>query len=224
MKMCRALRSIAALTLLAFFQPFADAQTLSDSAASQTHTEATAAQGSGHLFSWRSASLDLDLDYHRPSEHEKVRNYAFDSFGPYAFLGSALSAGFAQAQTASHAQTSGIPPDWGQGGDSYGARFGSEFGINLITQTTRYSLAEAFRQDTVFYRCKCTGFVPRLKHALISTVTVRKGEDGIVYFLFRRWSLRMPARKRPRHFGIQDVTTPWTVFGWETTICWRKPA
>jgi hypothetical protein len=184
MKMCRALCSISALTLLAISQPFANAQALSDSTTSQTQTEATTAQGSGHLFSSRSASLDLDLDYHRPSEREKVRNYAFDSFGPYAFLGSALSAGFAQAQTASHAQTSGIPPDWGQGWDSYGARFGSDFGINLITQTTRYSLAEAFRQDTIFYRCKCTGFVPRLKHALISTITARKGEDGHRVFSF----------------------------------------
>jgi hypothetical protein len=122
--------------------------------------------------------LDLDLNYHRPSEREKVRNYAFDSFGPYAFIGPAFSAGLSQAQTASHAQNAGVPPDWGQGWDSYGARFGSDFGINLITQTTRYSLAEAFRQDTIFYRCECTGFVPRLKHALISTVTARKGEDG----------------------------------------------
>jgi hypothetical protein len=122
--------------------------------------------------------MDLDLKYHRPSERDKLRNYVFDSFGPYAFLGSAFSAGIAQGDTSSNAQNAGIPPDWGQGWNSYGARFGSDFGINLVTQTARYSLAEAFRQDTIFYRCACTGFLPRLKHALISTVTARKGDDG----------------------------------------------
>jgi hypothetical protein len=161
------------------FPAVGKAQALSDSSApSQSQTEAVTTPRRALPFSSRLASLDLDLNYHHPSEREKVRNYAFDSFGPYAFMGSAFSAGLSQVQTASQAQNAGIPPDWGQGWDSYGARFGSDFGINLITQTTRYSLAEAFRQDTIFYRCECTGFVPRLKHALISTVMARKGEDG----------------------------------------------
>ena len=179
MKMCRALCSTAALTLLAVSPPLVKAQALSNSSTPiQSQTETPTTQRSARAFSSRLANIDLDLNYHRPSEREKVRNYAFDSFGPYAFMGSAFSAGLSQAQTASHAQNAGIPPDWGQGWDSYGARFGSDFGINLITQTTRYSLAEAFRQDTIFYRCECTGFVHRLKHALISTVLARKGEDG----------------------------------------------
>src|ERR1700678_1380846 len=186
MNICRALCcSIATLTLLATPEPLALAQALSDSSTpSQSQTEAATAQGSTLPLPSRRASMDVDLKYHRPSEHEKVRNYAFDSFGPYAFMGAALSAGIAQGETASHAQNAGIPPDWGQGWDSYGARFGNAFGINLITQTTRYSLAEAFRQDTIFYRCECIGFLPRLKHALISTVTARKGEDGHRVFSF----------------------------------------
>jgi hypothetical protein len=179
MKMCRALCSIAALTLLAISQPLAKAQALSDSSTpSQSQPPTATPERSALPSPSKPMRMDLELEYHRPSEREKVRNYAFDSFGPYAFLGSALGAGIAQGETASHASNAGIPPDWGQGWDSYGARFGSNFGINLITQTTRYSLAEAFRQDTIFYRCECTGFVPRLKHALISTVTARKGEDG----------------------------------------------
>ena len=179
MQIRRALSSIAALTLLVVSQPLANAQALSDSStSSQNRFESATPERSALLFPSKPVNMDPDLKYHRPSEHDKLRNYAFDSFGPYAFLGSALSAGIAQGETASHAQNAGIPPDWGQGWDSYGARFGSNFGINLITQTTRYSLAEAFRQDTIFYRCECTGFLPRLKHALISTVTARKGEDG----------------------------------------------
>ena len=175
----RALCSIAALTLLAVSQPLARAQASSDSGTlSQNRFEAATPERTALPFPSKPEIMDLDLKYHRPSERDKLRNYVFDSFGPYAFLGSAFSAGIAQGDTSSNAQNAGIPPDWGQGWNSYGARFGSDFGINLVTQTARYSLAEAFRQDTIFYRCACTGFLPRLKHALISTVTARKGDDG----------------------------------------------
>jgi hypothetical protein len=176
MKIRRALCSMAALAVLAVSQPSANAQASSDSIKSSDSSSSS--KNLSEAATSKPANPDLDLTYRRPSEHDKLRNYAFDSFGPYAFLGAALSAGISQGETASHAHNAGIPPDWGQGWDSYGARVGSEFGINLVTQTTRYSLAEAFRQDTIFYRCECTGFLPRLKHALISTVTARKGDDG----------------------------------------------
>jgi len=191
MKMCRAVLLIVALMFAAVFQPFAKAQSSSDSATptqtqtpTQSPTPTPAPQQPAPLSSSRSATMHLDLGYHRPTEREKLKTYAFDTFGPYAFLGSAFSAGIAQYETADKAHNAGIPPDWGQGWDSYGARFGSNFGINLITQTARYSMAEAFREDTIFYRCDCTGFFPRLKHALISTVTARRGDDGHRVFSF----------------------------------------
>ena len=61
---------------------------------------------------------------------------------------------------------------------AYGERVGSVFGIALVTTTTRYALAEAFREDTLYYRCECDGFLRRLDHALISTVTARGGDNG----------------------------------------------
>jgi len=108
--------------------------------------------------------------YRRPTEKEKLRSWAFVSFGPYAFVGSVAAAGVQQADDAA--------PEWGQGWDAYGVRVANNFGINLVTQTTRYGLAEVFHEDTLFYRCECDGFVPRLKHALISTITARHGDDG----------------------------------------------
>ena len=68
---------------------------------------------------------------------------------------------------------------------AYGERVGSVFGIALVTTTTRYALAEAFREDTLYYRCECDGFVRRMDHALISTVTARVGDDGHRRFSFR---------------------------------------
>ena len=70
------------------------------------------------------------------------------------------------------------PPEWGQGAEGFGKRFGSNFGIAAIGTTTRYGLAEAFREDTLYYRCECRGPFPRLRHAVVSSLTGRRGQDG----------------------------------------------
>jgi hypothetical protein len=112
----------------------------------------------------------LNLAYTRPTEKTKLRNYFFDAFGPYAILGSAVTGGINQADK--------TPPEWGQGAKAYGDRVGSDFGIALVTTTTRYALAKVFREDTLYYRCECKGVFRRLGHAVISTVTARYGDDG----------------------------------------------
>ena len=111
-----------------------------------------------------------DLTYVRPSEKTKFHNYIFDMIGPYPILGAALSAGINQADN--------TPPEWGQGAEAYGKRFGSNFGIAAVSTTTRYTLAELFGEDTLYYRCECKGFFPRLSHAMISTLVTRRGDDG----------------------------------------------
>jgi hypothetical protein len=128
-----------------------------------------------------SSSIDTlqpqpDLTYRRPTEKTKLRNYFFDTFGPYPFLGAVVSGAINQADR--------TPPEWGQGFGAYGERVGSDFGIAMVTTTTRYSLAKAFHEDTVYYRCECKGVVQRLGHALISTVTGRHGDDGDRRFSF----------------------------------------
>lgn len=121
--------------------------------------------------------------YHRPSEREKLRNFAFDAFGPYPFIVAAVGGAYLQAYpspTALHAR--GTPPEWGQGAQGYGERVGSTYGIELVSTTTRYVLGEALREDTLYYRCACSGFFPRLGHAIFSTVLARRGEDGHYFF------------------------------------------
>src|ERR1022692_3412337 len=117
-----------------------------------------------------------DPTYMRPTEKTKIQNYLFDAFGPYPASGSAFAAGISQAYN--------TPPEWRQGAEGYGKRFGSDFGIAAITTTMRYGLAEAFREDTLYYRCQCKGVFPRLRHALISTLTARRGQDGHSVFSF----------------------------------------
>src|SRR5580693_1263167 len=146
--------------------PLAKAQTLVDPEDSSTTVAGSA-----------SATHPLpDLTYMRPTQKTKLRNYVFDAFGPYPIVGAAFAAGISQAEN--------TPPEWKQGAESYAKRFGSDFGIAAVSTTTRYGLAQAFKEDTLYYRCECKGVFPRLKHAVISTLTARRGEDGHSVFSF----------------------------------------
>src|SRR5579863_3673718 len=117
-----------------------------------------------------------DLTYMRPTQKTKLHNYAFDAFGPYPIVGAAFAAGINQEQN--------TPPEWKQGAEGYGKRYASDFGVAAITTTTRYALAQAFREDTLYYRCECKGVFPRLGHAVISALTARRGADGHRVFSF----------------------------------------
>jgi hypothetical protein len=121
-------------------------------------------------------SATPDLVYTRPTQAIKLHNYLFDAFGPYPIIGAAGAAGINQAYN--------TPPEWKQGVEGYSRRFGSDFGIAAISTTARYGLAQAFRQDTLYYRCQCKGVLPRLGHAVISTLTARQGNDGHRVFSF----------------------------------------
>jgi hypothetical protein len=112
----------------------------------------------------------LDLNYVRPTQRTKVINYGFDAFGPYPIVGAAFGAGINQANI--------TPPEWNQGAESYAKRFGSNYGIAIVATTTRYGLSEAFKEDAMYYRCECRGILPRVRHAIVSTLTARRGENG----------------------------------------------
>ncbi|MGA8224561.1 MAG: hypothetical protein WB780_23150 [Candidatus Acidiferrales bacterium] len=118
----------------------------------------------------------MSSTYSRPTEKTKLDNYLFDSFGPYPIVGAALVAGIQQATNS--------PPEWKQGASAYGQRVGSDFGVALVTTSTRYGLAEVLREDTLYYRCECKGAWPRLRHAMISTFTARRGDEGHRVFSF----------------------------------------
>lgn len=160
MKPCRTMLLLVAVPVLSLL---AKAQTLTDSGDS-----------AGAVVS--ATSAPPDLIYSRPTQRTKLRNYVFDAFGPYPFAGAALAAAIGQA--------SDKPPAWKQGTKGYSKRFGSAFGIAAVSTTTRYGLAQAFKEDTLYYRCECKGVFPRLHHAVISTLTARRGEDGHRVFSF----------------------------------------
>jgi hypothetical protein len=111
-----------------------------------------------------------DQVYVRPTEKTEATNYLFDAFGPYPVVGAAVTAGINQF--------SNSPPEWGQGAAGYFSRVGSNYGIAAAAITARYGLAQALREDTLYYRCECTGVWPRARYAALSTFTARRGRDG----------------------------------------------
>ena len=156
-------QSASGFSGVSFSSPFAPATQSSTPANSTTQSSTTT----------QTAHVQPGLtyaEYHKPTHHQKFTNYLFDAFGPYSIVGSIGAGTIHQATNA--------PPDWGQGWQAWGARVGSSYGVSVVTQTTRYALSEVLREDTIYYRCECTGIWPRAKHAIISTVTARKGEDG----------------------------------------------
>jgi len=129
-------------------------------------SQALAISGDSSVNTASTTPAKLDLDYERPTQRTMAGNYVFDAFGPYPIAGSAMAAGIGQFSNA--------PPEWNQGLKGYSRRFGSDFGIVAVGTTTRYALSEALKQ----------GALPRLRHALISTLTARRGEDGHRVFSF----------------------------------------
>jgi hypothetical protein len=108
--------------------------------------------------------------YRRPTQAENLGNYSYDMFGPFA-IGVALVEGGIDLDDHT-------PPEWQLGFKGYAERTGSDFGIESVSTTTRYVLAEAFREDTHYYRCRCKGFFPRLGYAVVGNFIARRGDDG----------------------------------------------
>ncbi|HQZ95066.1 MAG TPA: hypothetical protein PLP21_02050 [Pyrinomonadaceae bacterium] len=107
--------------------------------------------------------------YVRPSAEKRFQNYVKDTVGPGAWAGMVAGAGFATARN--------DPEEWGGKSKGFGKRLASNFGRNLIKNTITYSLDEALKLDSNYYRSEKRGVSDRIKNALLSTVTARK-PDG----------------------------------------------
>ena len=111
--------------------------------------------------------------YTFPDRKQQFRNYLYYTFGPPAFISTAVGAGLDQNKPA--------PPEWDSGAQGYGERYGWRFGMNMVTQTTEYSLGSVMHEDVAFHRCQCSGFFPRSAHAVISTLTAKTPSGQTVF-------------------------------------------
>jgi hypothetical protein len=133
------------------------------------------------------------FSYVQPTQSEKLHNYLYEAFGPYPLAWTMFVAGYHQAKH--------NPPDWREGLPGYGERYASDFGNSAVNITTRFALAEALHEDTLYYRCACSGAWPRLKHAVYWTAFAHRGDDG-------HTALALPAIVAPY---VANMTA---VYGW----------
>ena len=112
--------------------------------------------------------------YEPPTERQKFYAYGWNAVGPVAFAGAAFAGGIDQGFN--------FQKKWGQGWNAYGVRVASNLGISMVTATAQYSLAEAFREDTKYYRCTCSGLVRRFVHAAVYSAFSRRGPEGHIAF------------------------------------------
>jgi hypothetical protein len=141
--------------------------------------------------------------YTPPTHQMLFRIYMFDAMGPYPIAGAFVAAAFNQG--------SNSPPEWGQGIQGYTERFMSDYGIALARTSTRYLLAKPLKEDTLYYSCECTGAFPRLGHAVVTSFTARRGQDGHQVFsvpaLVAPYAGTMTAVYGwyPRRYGAKDA-------------------
>ena len=191
MKRICALRLSVLILGFAITSPSLMAQSLPvPAAAERPSTDATAFRPSENI-----PHPSPIFGYTRPTEKEKLQLYGFEAFGPFPFAQAILAGGFQQATKS--------PPEWGSGWDAFGKRVASNFGIELVTTTTHYGIAELFREDDAYYRCQCSGFFPRFRHAVISTFTGRRGAEGHTVFSFGAGTMTALAWY-PHRYGLKD--------------------
>lgn len=108
--------------------------------------------------------------YTPPTRSALFHDFLLDSVGPYPIVMALATAGIHQATD--------NPPEWRQGTAAFSQRFGSNMGITAVGNATRLGLGDLLHQDTSYYRCRCSGIWPRLRHAAVSAVLARKYSNG----------------------------------------------
>jgi hypothetical protein len=111
--------------------------------------------------------------YTFPGGKQQIRNYIYSTFGPPAFISTAVGAGLDQKKPA--------PPEWGSGAEGYGERYGWRFGMQMIGHTSEYSLGALVHEDVAYHRCDCTRLIGRSSHAISSTLTAKTTSGRTIF-------------------------------------------
>ena len=115
--------------------------------------------------------------YVRPSADKRFKKYLNSMFGPWSIGRAVASAGLST--------WSNSPEEWGPHWDGFGKRFASNMGRSIIKNSIVYSMDEAFKLDSYYYRSTKRDWKSKVKTAMLSPVTARK-PDGTKVFGFPR--------------------------------------
>ena len=108
---------------------------------------------------------DATATYTRPNADARFKRYVNSMVGPFSLARQVAGAGIATARNS--------PEEWGGQWEGFGKRLASNFGKNVIKQTTIYGLDEALKLDSGYYRATGKSTGAKIKNALISPVTAR---------------------------------------------------
>ena len=103
--------------------------------------------------------------YRFPDAETRQKRYIKSMFGPFNIARQVARAGISTWTNS--------PEEWGDHWDGFGRRVASNFGKNVIRQTTIYGLDSAMDLDSYYYRSEKRDFGSKFKNALISPVTAR---------------------------------------------------
>jgi hypothetical protein len=91
--------------------------------------------------------------------------YVHDLIGPGAILGVAGATALDQVRD--------DPAEWGRNAQGLGHRAATNAASNVVAVSVRHGLAAALGRSTRYQPCGCSGFGPRIGHALVETFTDR---------------------------------------------------
>ena len=129
-------------------------------------------------FAWILAPLIMLTGVARPADPPSTRGsgetrppgYVKYTFAPKSVPMAAAGAAINQANDTPH--------EWGQGVAGFGKRFASAFGKHVVHKTIQYPIARLRHEEFGYHPSGKTGFAPRLKYALVSTVITHKTDTG----------------------------------------------
>jgi hypothetical protein len=109
--------------------------------------------------------ISMSPAYTPPTAKARFRRYVNSTVGPFTLARNVAYAGLATWENS--------PEEWGGQWEGFGKRVASNFGKNLIKQTTIYGLDEALKLDSGYYRAKGKSNGAKIRNALLSPVTAR---------------------------------------------------
>jgi hypothetical protein len=102
---------------------------------------------------------------------EKFRFYLRSTYGPasfaYTFAGSWIN------------QTRDMVPEWGQGMEGYGKRFGSSYGQKVVKNSIRLGLVDLMQEDPRYFASSRSGIWSRTEYAIGQAFISHKDSGGI---------------------------------------------
>jgi len=103
------------------------------------------------------------------TESERLSQFFKDTASPLSLFTSAACAGIGQWKDR--------PPEWKEGSEAYGLRYGSSYAEHIVRETLKFGAAGLFHEDNRFVRSEQSGFGNRLGYALGNPFLAR-GDHG----------------------------------------------